>query len=94
MNKDDENKVSKVEQVKPIKITDNQPLIKEETKKTFLGFVDKLMNKKEEKQEERKGPFKNYFEDEERDKKSIMYYEEFIERNTKKKDRENFMVTF
>lgn len=93
LNKDD--KISKIEN-KPIKKLDEQqkPPVKEEPKNVLLKLFDKLRNKKEEKYEERKGPFKNYFEDEERDKKSIMYYEDFIDRNTKDKNRENFMVSF
>lgn len=56
-------------------------------------YLKKLkFEKEEEKEEERKGPFKNYFQDEERNKRSIMYYEEYFDKNTKKKDRENFMV--
>jgi hypothetical protein len=58
-----------------------------------VKIVKKLTNNEEEEEyEERKGPFKNYYEFEEREKKSIMFYEEFFEINTKQKNRENFMV--
>ncbi len=40
----------------------------------------------------RKQPFKYYFDEEERDKNKIVFYEEFFDRNTRIKDRENFMV--
>jgi hypothetical protein len=48
----------------------------------------------EEKGEKRKGPFKNYQETEERDKKQIMFYEEYFDKISKRKDRENFMASF
>ena len=64
-----------------------------ETKRPqILAFVDKFKKKEEKKEEERKGPFKNYYTSEERDKNKIMRYEEFIDRNTAKKDKENFIV--
>ena len=47
-----------------------------------------------EEKEERKGPFKNYFEDDERNKKSIMFYEQYFEKNAKEKNRENFIVRY
>lgn len=47
----------------------------------------------ESKEEKRKGPFKNYYEYDERSKKTIMFYEEYFDKNTKEKDRENFMVS-
>ena len=40
----------------------------------------------------RKKPFKHYFDDEERDKNKIVFYEQFFDENTKRKDRDNFMV--
>lgn len=43
---------------------------------------------------ERKGPFKNYYEYDERDKKSIQRHEEFFDQTTRNKDRENFIVPF
>ena len=53
----------------------------------------KFQKKKKEEEKERRGPFKYYFDDEERDKNKIVFYEEFFDLNTKKKDRENFMVS-
>ena len=40
----------------------------------------------------RKKPFKFYFDDEEREKNKIVFYEEFFDQNTRNKDRANFMV--
>lgn len=63
-------------------------------------FVQKYVKKfsgdedEQESGEERKGPFKNYYEDDERSKKSIMFYEDFFDKNAKEKNRDNFMVKF
>lgn len=81
---DDENK--KTDQTMPEKKA-------VESEWVLQKYLNKIRNKKEEQQEERKGPFKNYFEYEEREKKSIMFYEDFIDRNCKEKNRENFMVS-
>lgn len=70
--------------------------IDQKQEKLLQKYMKKVRfrGKEQEKEEERKGPFKNYFEDEERNKKSIMYYEEFFDKTTQQKDRENFMVIF
>jgi hypothetical protein len=66
--------------------------------KYVQNLIEKVKNRGKEKKdddgEERKGPFKNYYQDEERSKKSIQHYEEYFDKNCKKKDRENFMVLF
>jgi hypothetical protein len=60
---------------------------------TRLVFPEERKSHKEKRNDdERKGPFKNYFESEERDKKQIMYYEEYFDTATRKKDLDNFMV--
>jgi hypothetical protein len=67
---------------------------KDKTITLLTGYMKKFKSKDDDEEagEERKGPFKNYFEEEERDKNKIMKYEEFIDRNTRNKDRENFIV--
>jgi len=67
---------------------------KDKTITLLTGYVKKFQSKDDDEEtgEERKGPFKNYFAEEERDKNKIMKYEEFIDRNTRNKDRENFIV--
>ena len=68
---------------------------KDKTITLLTGYIKKFKSQDDdEKKEERKGPFKNYYEDEERDKNKIMKYEEFIDRNTRNKDRQNFIVGF
>ncbi|CAF0705802.1 unnamed protein product [Brachionus calyciflorus] len=61
--------------------------------KILQKYLRKIRPKDEEEkeEEERKGPFKNYFEDEERNKSAIVFYEEYFDKNTKQKDRDNFM---
>ena len=60
----------------------------------ILDQIDRFREgtRRKEKEEERKGPFKDYRQAEERDKKQIMFYEEYFDKVAKKKDRENFMV--
>jgi hypothetical protein len=53
---------------------------------------ERKSHKEKNEKEERKGSFKNYFESEERDKKQIMFYEEYFETTARKKDLNNFMV--
>lgn len=52
---------------------------------------DELEGKK--KRTPRKTPFKYYFDDDERDKTKIVFYEKFFDRNAQVKSRENFMVS-
>lgn len=84
VKKDDQNKPNekKLETIK-------KPIL------TRLIFAEeKKSNKEKNDGEQRKGPFKNYFESEERDKKQIMFYEEYFETTARKKDLDNFMVRF
>lgn len=67
--------------------------VKDKTITILTGYMKKFKSKDDDEgKEERKGPFKNYYEYEERDKNKIIKYEEFIDRNTRNKDRENFIV--
>lgn len=79
--------------------TNDTPLKKieeklEDLKVTILG--DKFKSKRQRDQEEknkRQGPFKYYFDQDERDKGKIMKNEQFFDEHCKFKDRANFMVS-
>jgi hypothetical protein len=58
-----------------------------------LQVVDEQFKTEDTHKSPPKTPFKYYFEDEERDKNKIIFYENFFDKNTQKKDRENFMVS-
>lgn len=84
----------------PQKTTSKKETPKSVTLKEIPVILDKYIKKARgeyddnEEKEERKGPFKNYFEDDERNKKSIMFYEQYFEKNAKEKNRENFIVRY
>ena len=90
------SKENEINSIKKIDDNENKKQLTDDNDKKkpfFMGYIEKIKGSKENKQEEeRKGPFKNYYSYEERDKNKIMRYEEFIDRNTKKKDKENFIV--
>ena len=80
--------------------TNDTPLKKieekfEDLKVTILG--DKYKSKRQQAEDEaknkRQGPFKYYFDQDERDKGKIMKNEQFFDDHCKFKDRENFMVS-
>ena len=67
--------------------------------KLVQTLIKKATGKDEEEEDEakgerRKGPFKNYYGTEERDQKQIMFYEEYFDKVTKRKDLDNYMVYF
>lgn len=74
-----DNSIKKLDEddIKPI-IYDKPPPVKEQARTKRVT---------------RKKPFKHYFDEEERDKGKIVFYEEFFDQNTKLKDRDNFMVS-
>ena len=72
----------------------NDSLKKTDENETNPEIIQKTPDKLEikKKRAHRKTPFKYYFDDEERDKTKIVFYEKFFDRNAQVKNRENFMV--
>lgn len=64
----------------------------DDSQKNEAQIYDKPPEPKTKRRVTRKQPFKFYFDDEEREKSKIVFYEEFFDQNTIKKDRDNFMV--
>lgn len=62
------------------------------SQKNETQIYDKPPEPKTKRRVTRKKPFKFYFDDEEREKSKIVFYEEFFDQNTLRKDRDNFMV--
>ena len=95
--------VDDVEQFKELKkLNENAKQVKEAAEeaayKRRRSFLDQLSffgsrkNKSDDdKQEENKGPYKNYQEEEERDKKQIMFYEDYFDTHAKNKNKHDFM---
>lgn len=85
------------ESSKSDELTDNLVKKVELYSPTASKYIQKMIVKvkgedKEDEKEERKGPFKYYQDSEERDKKQIMFYEEYFDKICRNKDRDNFMV--
>jgi hypothetical protein len=73
--------------------TENNTLKKvDDNKSNGAQIYDKSPESKTKRRVTRKQPFKYYFDDEEREKSKIMFYENFFDQNTKYRDRDNFMV--
>jgi hypothetical protein len=86
----DENSIANRKPDENVVKQDKKPIMT----KLLFPEIKSHEEKKEDEGSKRKGPFKNYFEDEERDKNKIAHYEEFFDTAARGKTAQHFIVPF